>query len=96
MTTHLVTAEVAPVWRGPAGSERDDRVTEALVGEPVVVTGAERDGRVEVVAPRGSRRRWARLSICTGWIDAADVGAGADADPPALHVPEGLVPGGCG
>ncbi len=89
MTTHLVTAEVAPVWRGPAGSERDDRVTEALVGEPVVVTGAERDGRVEVVLP------WQPSSLgelgYPGWIDAADVGA-ADADPPALHVPEALFP----
>ena len=51
MTVRLVAAAVAPVWRASTGSERDDRVTEALAGEPVVTTGAERDGRVEVVVP---------------------------------------------
>lgn len=41
MSLRLVSAPVAPVWRASTGSERDDRVTETLVGEPVLVTGSE-------------------------------------------------------
>ena len=51
MTLRFVSVDVAPVWRASTGSDRDDRVTETLVGEPVLVTGEERDGRAEVVAP---------------------------------------------
>jgi hypothetical protein len=91
MNTRLVTAEVAPVWRGSTGSERDDRVAEALAGEPVVVTGAERDGRVEVVLP------WQPSSLndlgYPGWIATDHLGT-ADAEVPALHVPEGTFPEG--
>jgi hypothetical protein len=89
MSTRLVTVEVAPVWRGSTGSARDDRVTEALVGEPVVATGAERDGRIEVVLP------WQPSSLgdggYPGWVDAEHLG-GASAAPPTLHVPEGTFP----
>ena len=93
MSARLVTVEVAPVWRGSVGSARDDRVTEALVGEPVVVTGAERDGRVEVVLP------WQPSSLDTrgypGWVDAQHLGEpGVEA--PALHVPTGTFRDGPG
>jgi gamma-D-glutamyl-L-lysine dipeptidyl-peptidase len=91
VSTRLVAVEVAPVWRAPTGSERDDRVTEALAGEPVVVTGAERDGRVEVALP------WQPSSLddhgYPGWIDAGHLAAD-DSDAPELHVPADTFPAG--
>ena len=83
MSPRLVTVEVAPVWRASTGSAREDRVTEALAGEPVMVTGAERDGRLEVVLP------WQPSSLgdlgYPGWVDAEHVGGG-EAELPELHV----------
>jgi hypothetical protein len=68
VTPRLVAADVAPVWRASTGSARDDRVTEALRGEPVLPTGAERDGRVEVVVS------WQPSSLdergYPGWVNA--------------------------
>jgi cell wall-associated NlpC family hydrolase len=91
MSARLVTVEVAPVWRASTGSARDDRVTEALAGEPVVVTGAERDGRVAVVLP------WQPSSLgdsgYPGWVSAEHVGAD-EVEVPALHVPDGTFPAG--
>jgi cell wall-associated NlpC family hydrolase len=91
MTVRLVAAAVAPVWRTSTGSERDDRVTEALVGEPVVTTGAERDGRVEVVVP------WQPSSLhdegYPGWIDTQHLGPEAEQTPP-LDLPEATFPRG--
>lgn len=92
MSVHLVTVDVAPVWRDSTGSTPDDRVTEALAGEPVVVTGAERDGRVAVVLP------WQPSSLdrrgYPGWADAEHVGAEAVPSPPAPAVPELTLPAG--
>ena len=86
MTIRLVSVDVAPVWRNPTGSARDDRVTEALVREPAVVTGAERDGRLEVILP------WQPSSLHAdgypGWIDAEHLGPAVD-EAPALSVPPG-------
>jgi gamma-D-glutamyl-L-lysine dipeptidyl-peptidase len=83
VTVRVVTADVAPVWRHSTGSLRDDRVTEALSGEPAVVTGAERDGRVEIVLP------WQPSSLdehgYPGWIDADHVGD----DTPETSTPHG-------
>ncbi|HEY3531146.1 MAG TPA: C40 family peptidase [Nocardioides sp.] len=91
MTLRVVSAGVAPVWRGSTGSERDDRVTEALAGEPVVTTGSERDGRVEVVLP------WQPCPLdgrgYPGWVDASHLGA-ERTEAPELHVPEGTFPQG--
>jgi cell wall-associated NlpC family hydrolase len=79
MTLRLVAAPVAPVWRAPTGCARDDRVTEALAGEPVLVTGPAVCGRVPVVAP------WQPSSLATegypGWVDAGGLGAEAPAAP---------------
>ena len=79
MTVRLVAAAVAPVWRASTGSERDDRVTEALAGEPVVTTGAERDGRVEVVVP------WQPSSLhdegYPGWVATEHLGRRGRAEP---------------
>ena len=91
MTLRLVAAAVAPVWRASTGSERDDRVTEALAGEPVVTTGAERDGRVEVVVP------WQPSSLhdegYPGWVATEHLGREAEQTPP-LHLPEATFPPG--
>jgi gamma-D-glutamyl-L-lysine dipeptidyl-peptidase len=91
MTRRLVAVEVAPVWRTSTGSARDDRVTEALAGEPLEVTGAVRDGRAEVVAP------WQPSSLdehgYPGWVEVGHLGPGVD-DPPAVRVPDGTFPSG--
>jgi gamma-D-glutamyl-L-lysine dipeptidyl-peptidase len=91
VSARLVRVEVAPVWRASTGSARDDRVTEALAGEPVVVTGAVRDGRVQVVLP------WQPSSLgdlgYPGWVDAEHVSTD-DVAVPALHVPDGTFPAG--
>jgi gamma-D-glutamyl-L-lysine dipeptidyl-peptidase len=85
----LVAVEVAPVWRASTGSARDDRVTEALLGEPLLVTGAERDGRAEIVAP------WQPSSLdergYPGWVDVGRLGPEAE-EPPGLQVPDGSFP----
>ncbi len=89
MTLRTVTVAVAPVWRESTGSGRDDRVTEALAGEPVVATGDERDGRVEVVVP------WQPSALdpggYPGWVDAHHLGREAGGEPD-LHVPAGTFP----
>jgi cell wall-associated NlpC family hydrolase len=89
VTLRLVAAEVAPVWRASTGSDRDDRVTETLVGEPVLTTGAQRDGRAEVVVP------WQPSSLgdggYPGWVDLDRLGDEVDATPD-LHVPAGTFP----
>jgi gamma-D-glutamyl-L-lysine dipeptidyl-peptidase len=91
MSPRLATVEVAPVWRASTGSAREDRVTEALAGEPVVVTGAERDGRLEVVLP------WQPSSLgdlgYPGWMAAEHVSVD-DAEVPELHVPDDTFPTG--
>ena len=91
MTLRAVSAEVAPVWRDSTGSDRDDRVTETLGGEPVVATGAERDGRIEVVVP------WQPSSLdergYPGWMDPAHLG-GELTGAPELHMPDGTFPAG--
>ena len=91
MTLRLVSAEVATVWRASTGSPRADRVTEGLAGEPVIATGPERDGRVEVVLP------WQPSALdprgYPGWVDAAHLG-GSVSSAPTLHVPDGAFPGG--
>jgi cell wall-associated NlpC family hydrolase len=90
MTLRLVSADVAPVWRGSTGSARDDRVTEALAGEPVRVTGREEGGRVEVVAC------WQPSSLHAdgypGWVDRGHLGPAVEAEPP-LAVPAGALEG---
>jgi cell wall-associated NlpC family hydrolase len=97
MTLRLVAVDVAPVWRASTGSDRDDRVTETLVGEPVLMTGAERDGRAEVIMP------WQPSSLdergYPGWVDSAHLThlahLGAEAEgSPGLHVPDGTFPVG--
>jgi hypothetical protein len=89
MTLRVVSADVAPVWRASTGSARDDRVTEVLVGEPVVTTGAELDGRVEVIAP------WQPSSLdergYPGWVDATQLGPVVDGEI-GLGVPDGTFP----
>jgi cell wall-associated NlpC family hydrolase len=89
MTMRIVAADVAPVWRASTGADRDDRVTETLAGEPVVTTGAARDGRVEVVVP------WQPSSLddrgYPGWVDVDHLGRETD-EAPALHVPAGSFP----
>lgn len=89
MTLRIVAAEVAPVWRAPTGTDRDDRVTETLAGEPVVTTGVERDGRAEVLVP------WQPSSLddrgYPGWVDVDRLGAKAQEEP-ELHVPDGSFP----
>jgi hypothetical protein len=91
MTVRIVAAEVAPVWRASTGTDRDDRVTETLAGEPVVTTGVERDGRAEVVVP------WQPSSLddrgYPGWVDVDALGPDAEEAPP-LHVPDGRFPSG--
>jgi gamma-D-glutamyl-L-lysine dipeptidyl-peptidase len=91
MSRRLVAIEVAPVWRATTGSARDDRVTEALLGEPLVVTGAERDGRAQVVAP------WQPSSLdergYPGWVDVGQLGPEAE-EQPGLHVPDQTFPAG--
>jgi cell wall-associated NlpC family hydrolase len=91
VTVRLIAADVAPVWRASTGTDRDDRVTEALAGEPVIVTGAEREGRVEVVLP------WQPSSLdergYPGWVDAAHLG-GTTAESPTPDVPELAFPDG--
>jgi gamma-D-glutamyl-L-lysine dipeptidyl-peptidase len=91
VTLRLVDVEVAPVWRAPTGSARDDRVTEALAGEPVVPTGVEQDGRVEVVVP------WQPSSLdergYPGWVGADHLGETVE-HAPALSVPGGVFPHG--
>ena len=79
MTLRIVDASVAPVWRGPTGSARDDRVTEVLAGEPVLTTGARSDGRVAVVVP------WQPSPLddagYPGWVAEADLGNEVEASP---------------
>jgi gamma-D-glutamyl-L-lysine dipeptidyl-peptidase len=91
MTLRLVSADVAPVWRGSTGSAPDDRVTEALAGEPVIPTGAERDGRVEVALP------WQPSALdprgYPGWVDAVHLGRSVTSAP-TLQVPDGAFPEG--
>ena len=91
MTARLVAAALAPVWWESTGTGRDDRVTEALAGEPVVATGAERDGRAEVVLP------WQPSSLSDrgypGWVDAAHLCPATNDEPP-LQVPPGTFPPG--
>jgi hypothetical protein len=91
MSVRLVAADVAPVWRGSTGSARDDRVTEVLVGEPLVLTGEEADGRIEVVAP------WQPSSLddrgYPGWVSSEHLGPGRE-DAVTLHVPDGTFPSG--
>jgi gamma-D-glutamyl-L-lysine dipeptidyl-peptidase len=89
VTLRLVSVDVAPAWRASTGSARNDRVTETLVGEPVLATGDERDGRAEVVVP------WQPSSLHAGgypgWIDVDHLGPEAD-ESPDLHVPDGTFP----
>ncbi len=89
MTLRLVSVDVAPVWRASTGTDRNDRVTETLVGEPVHTTGTERDGRAEVIVP------WQPSSLDAdgypGWVDLDHLGAEADGSPD-LHVPDGTFP----
>lgn len=91
MIVRLVAVDVAPVWRASTGSARDDRVTEALEGEPLVLTGEERDGRVGVVAP------WQPSSSdergYPGWVSAEQVGAEAG-EVGSVHLPGGTFPPG--
>jgi gamma-D-glutamyl-L-lysine dipeptidyl-peptidase len=88
MSLRLVGVPVAPVWRSSTGTGRDDRVTEALVGEPVAVDGDARDGRMAVTLP------WQPSSLddrgYPGWIDVEHLGEEIAA-PPALHVPTGAL-----
>ncbi|HEX3221287.1 MAG TPA: NlpC/P60 family protein [Nocardioides sp.] len=85
----LVSAPIAPLWRGPTGSARDDRVTEALAGEPLLVTGEPSQGRIPVVAP------WQPSSLATngypGWVDAHRLGDSPSAAP-ALAVASSVLP----
>jgi cell wall-associated NlpC family hydrolase len=89
MTVRTVSVTVAPIWRASTGRGRDDRVTETLAGEPVVATGAERDGRVEVVVP------WQPSALdprgYPGWVDADHVGPETERAP-GLQVPAGTFP----
>jgi gamma-D-glutamyl-L-lysine dipeptidyl-peptidase len=91
MSLRAVSAAVAPVWRESTGSDRDDRVTESLAGEPVVTTGAQRDGRVEVVLP------WQPSPLdergYPGWVEASHLGAELT-EAPELHVPDRTFPPG--
>lgn len=91
MSVRLVAVEVAPVWRASTGSTRDDRVTEALLGEPVATTGIEQDRRAQVILP------WQPSSLdergYPGWVDVDHLGADTE-DAPALQVPEGVFPPG--
>ena len=91
MTFRLVAVEVAPVWRTSTGSARDDRMTDALADEPLVATGAESDGRVQVVVPWQPSSRDPRGY--PGWVDAVLLGPGVD-ETPLLGVPEGVFPPG--
>lgn len=90
MSLRLVSTDVAPVWRASTGSDRDDRVTETLVGEPVLLTGEQRDGRAAVIVP------WQPSSLdeggYPGWASLEHLGTEADRMPD-LHVPEGTFPG---
>ena len=91
MTVRLVASDVAPVWRASTGSAAGDRVTECLVGEPVLMTGVEQDGRAEVVVP------WQPSSLdgggYPGWVSVYDLGTLAG-EAPALEVPDGTFPPG--
>jgi gamma-D-glutamyl-L-lysine dipeptidyl-peptidase len=91
VSRRLVAVHLAPVWRASTGSARDDRVTEALLGEPLVLTGAEQDGRAEVVAP------WQPSSLdergYPGWVDVGHLGPETE-ESPALQVPDGSFPAG--
>jgi cell wall-associated NlpC family hydrolase len=91
MTVRLVASDLAPVWRAPTGTADDDRVTECLVGEPVLTTGAEHAGRAEVVAP------WQPSSLDAagypGWVFVDDLGT-TTGEAPALDVPDGTFPSG--
>jgi len=90
MTMRLVDASVAPVWRDPTGSGRDDRVTETLAGEPVLTTGSRSEGRVAVVVP------WQPSALTgggyPGWVDAAHLGAEVEASPSLSVDPSVLAP----
>jgi len=89
MTLRVVGAPVAPLWRRSTGSDRDDRVSEVLAGEPVLTTGACADGRVAVVVP------WQPSSLGTdgypGWVEAAHLGVEAAAEP-SLAVDRAVLP----
>ena len=90
MSLRLVSADVAPVWRASTGSDRDDRVTETLAREPVLLTGEQRDGRAAVIVP------WQPSSLdergYPGWVAGDHLGAEVDRMPD-LHVPENTFPG---
>jgi gamma-D-glutamyl-L-lysine dipeptidyl-peptidase len=79
MTLRVVAARVAPVWQRSTGSDRDDRMTEVLAGEPVLTTGNVADGRVEVVVPWQPSSR--DNDGYPGWVESADLGAEAGAQP---------------
>jgi hypothetical protein len=91
MSVRHVAVELAPVWRASTGSARDDRDTEALEGEPLDLTGEERDGRLGVVAP------WQPSSLdergYPGWVSAEQVGA-EKGEVGSLHLPGGTFPRG--
>ena len=87
--TIRLAAAVTPVWRGSTGSARDDRVTEALPGEPLVVTGEPAYGRVPVLAPWQPSRLAAEGY--PGWVDAAGLGATV-ASAPRLSVTDDVLP----
>jgi cell wall-associated NlpC family hydrolase len=91
-TMRLVAAAVTPVWRASTGSARDDRVTEALPGEPLVVTGEPADGRVPVLAPWQPSRLAA--DGYPGWVDEAGLGATV-ASPPGLSVSDDVLAHDC-
>jgi hypothetical protein len=90
VSLRLVSAGVAPVWRASTGSDRDDRVTETLAGEPVLLTGEQRDGRAAVTVP------WQPSSLdesgYPGWASLDHLGAEVDRMPDLL-VPENTFPG---
>ncbi len=89
MRLREVAAAVASVWRGPTGEDRDDRVTEALRGEPVRVAGTRSHGRVPVLLP------WQPSSLdpggYPGWLAAEHLGADPVTDPP-LAVAASVLP----
>jgi len=91
MTLRLVASDLAPVWRATTGTADDDRVTECLVGDPVMTTGVEQEGRAEVVVP------WQPSSLDAagypGWVSVSDLGPAAG-DTPPLAVPDDTFPAG--
>lgn len=80
MNLRSVSAPIAPLWRSPVGEQRDDRLTECLLGEPVWVVELEDEppeqqvtsGRVQVVAPWQPSSR--SPDGYPGWLDARLLG----------------------